>query len=190
VRLADSPYIFATTTQTAGIAGALKDVGVAAAAPSPNNKWSVRVSYAAAGPGSLRDGAQLKPSQAAAPPRVDVTGGQGLYTLIMVDPDAPSPDAPKARSWLHWLVVNATAPGEPGKAGGGGGGDVLCDYAGPTPPRGLHRYVFLVYPQARRLPASTKVTARARFHPATWAAANLGAGAAPAAAAYFVAAPE
>lgn len=25
---------------------------------------------------------------------------------MMVDPDAPSPTNPQARSWVHWLVVN------------------------------------------------------------------------------------
>lgn len=51
----------------------------------------------------------------------------------MVDPDAPSPDAPKARSWLHWLVVNA----RPGlEVGTKGNGTVLTSYNGPTPPRG------------------------------------------------------
>jgi large subunit ribosomal protein L35 len=28
------------------------------------------------------------------------------YTLMMVDPDAPSRDNPIKRSWLHWLVIN------------------------------------------------------------------------------------
>lgn len=25
---------------------------------------------------------------------------------MMVDPDAPSPTDPQARSWVHWLLVN------------------------------------------------------------------------------------
>jgi large subunit ribosomal protein L35 len=29
-----------------------------------------------------------------------------LYTLLMVDPDAPSRENPVKRSWLHWMVVN------------------------------------------------------------------------------------
>lgn len=29
-----------------------------------------------------------------------------FYTLMMVDPDAPSRHNPKNREWLHWLVVN------------------------------------------------------------------------------------
>jgi phosphatidylethanolamine-binding protein len=28
------------------------------------------------------------------------------YTLIMVDPDAPSRQKPKFREWQHWLIVN------------------------------------------------------------------------------------
>lgn len=28
------------------------------------------------------------------------------FTLVMVDPDAPSKSSPTQRSWLHWLVVN------------------------------------------------------------------------------------
>ena len=30
----------------------------------------------------------------------------GFYTLMMVDPDAPSRRNPTNREWLHWLVVN------------------------------------------------------------------------------------
>jgi hypothetical protein len=55
------------------------------------------------------------------------------FTLAMVDPDAPSPDHPKARCWLHWLVSDCR-PGE--DAGAGGNGRVLCPYSGPTPPKG------------------------------------------------------
>ena len=39
----------------------------------------------------------------------------GTYTLMLVDPDAPSPTSPKYRSWLHWLVG--------GRAGGRAGRD-------------------------------------------------------------------
>lgn len=33
-----------------------------------------------------------------------------FYTIMMVDPDAPSPGKPSSRSWLHWLI--ADIPGE------------------------------------------------------------------------------
>ena len=29
------------------------------------------------------------------------------YTLVMSDPDAPSPAMPTSREFLHWLVTNA-----------------------------------------------------------------------------------
>ena len=42
-----------------------------------------------------------------------------------VDPDAPSPDAPKFRYFLHWLVTNI--PGVDVQRG-----DVVVDYMGPV----------------------------------------------------------
>lgn len=75
--------------------------------------------------------------------------------LIMDDPDAPDPDAPKM-TWDHWLLYNipTTAKGLPerveianlpegtrlglnswGKTG----------YGGPCPPIGRHRYYFKLY---------------------------------------------
>jgi len=44
---------------------------------------------------------------------------------MQVDPDAPSPDAPKFRYWLHWLVTNI--PGVDVKRG-----NVVVDYMGPV----------------------------------------------------------
>lgn len=46
----------------------------------------------------------------------------GTYTLLLVDPDAPSPHSPKHRSWLHWMVRHrgmrcaAGMPADPGHA--------------------------------------------------------------------------
>lgn len=42
-------------------------------------------------------------------------GAEDKWTLLMVDPDAPSPESPTARNFLHWLVVNipgSTAPNQ------------------------------------------------------------------------------
>ncbi|PNT72857.1 hypothetical protein BRADI_2g49795v3 [Brachypodium distachyon] len=52
----------------------------------------------------LLAGVELKPSAVANKPRVDV-GGNDLrvfYTLVLVDPDAPSPSNPSLREYLHW----------------------------------------------------------------------------------------
>lgn len=69
-----------------------------------------------------------------------------LYTVLLVDPDAPSRSNPAMRSFLHWAVVNV--PGEDRPRG-----DTLVDYMGAAPPpgTGLHRYVFLVYQQKGRV---------------------------------------
>jgi protein FLOWERING LOCUS T len=53
----------------------------------------------------LTCGSELRPSQVANEPVVQITGGGGaLYTLVMVDPDAPSPSNPSKREYLHWCV--------------------------------------------------------------------------------------
>ena len=72
-----------------------------------------------------------------------------LYTVLLVDPDAPSRSNPTMRSFLHWAVVNV--PGEDRARG-----DTLVDYMGAAPPpgTGLHRYVFLVYQQKARVDVS------------------------------------
>jgi len=69
-----------------------------------------------------------------------------LYTVLFVDPDAPSREDPRFRSWQHWVVVNI--PGNNTAKG-----TTLTQYAGPSPPAntGLHRYVFLVFKQENEL---------------------------------------
>jgi phosphatidylethanolamine-binding protein (PEBP) family uncharacterized protein len=70
-----------------------------------------------------------------------------FYTLICVDPDAPSPEHPEFRHWLHWMVINLPGTGsdhvDPHQ------GHTLATYTGPSPPAGTgpHRYCFLVYEQ-------------------------------------------
>ncbi|MDI2131305.1 YbhB/YbcL family Raf kinase inhibitor-like protein [Yinghuangia seranimata] len=76
-----------------------------------------------------------------------------LYTVCMVDPDAPSRRSPSYRSWLHWLVVNV--PGEDVTAG-----DVVTNYQGAQPPSGTgpHRYALVVFRQPGPIePAATNL---------------------------------
>ncbi|CAI7840793.1 unnamed protein product, partial [Closterium sp. NIES-54] len=52
----------------------------------------------------VRNGDELTPSEAAEAPYVELAGRHengDLYTLVMSDPDAPSPDNPVAAEWLH-----------------------------------------------------------------------------------------
>jgi Raf kinase inhibitor-like YbhB/YbcL family protein len=75
--------------------------------------------------------------------------------LIVDDPDAPDPNAPKL-TWVHWVVYNlptqttalAESPG--GRSLPQGAREGLNDwkktgYGGPCPPIGRHRYFFKLY---------------------------------------------
>lgn len=73
--------------------------------------------------------------------------------LIVDDPDAPDPAAPKM-TWVHWVLYNIPVT-EAGLAGQvktlpAGTGEGLNDwkrtgYRGPCPPVGRHRYFFKLY---------------------------------------------
>lgn len=78
--------------------------------------------------------------------------------LIVDDPDAPDPAAPK-RVWVHWVVVDL-----PPDAGGlpedvhqlahgrvGRNDWNRNSWSGPCPPKGCHRYVFKLYALDRTL---------------------------------------
>jgi len=75
--------------------------------------------------------------------------------LIVDDPDAPDPQAPRM-TWVHWVVYNlspattALAEGQSGKTLPAGAKLGLNDwkkasYGGPCPPVGSHRYFFKLY---------------------------------------------
>ncbi|KAG0243522.1 hypothetical protein BGW41_002062 [Actinomortierella wolfii] len=70
------------------------------------------------------------------------------YTLIFVDPDAPSRIAPTNREWRHWVVSNISV-GSSSSLTSVHNGTTLTRYQGPAPPPGtdFHRYVFLLYKQ-------------------------------------------
>jgi len=84
-----------------------------------------------------------------------VPAGAASLALVMDDPDAPDPKAPKT-TWVHWVLYNvpvsatgfkkAIQPADlpPGTRQG------LNDWkrtgwGGPCPPKGRHRYVFKLY---------------------------------------------
>lgn len=92
-------------------------------------------------------GKELTPTQVKDQPEVTWTADDdGLYTLLMVDPDAPSRETPTYREILHWLVINI--PGNKLSEG-----QTIAEYIGSGPPEGtgLHRYIFLVFKQAGKI---------------------------------------
>lgn len=86
--------------------------------------------------------------------------GTRSLALIVDDPDAPDPAAPKM-TWVHWVVYDLppTATGLPAGVGHlpAGAMEGLNDwgqigYRGPCPPLGRHRYFFKLYALDRVLP--------------------------------------
>ena len=86
---------------------------------------------------------------AGTPPPLEWTGapeGTQSFALIVDDPDAPDPKAPK-RTFVHWVAYDIPAAATKVD---GGHRDGLNDrrqrgYTGPCPPIGRHRYFFKLY---------------------------------------------
>ncbi len=85
----------------------------------------------------------------------DAPAASKSFALIVDDPDAPDPAAPK-RTWVHWVLYNIPAgAGElpdavESSALPAGTREGLNDwnrngYGGPCPPIGRHRYFFKLY---------------------------------------------
>jgi hypothetical protein len=94
--------------------------------------------------------------------------GTKSLALIVDDPDAPDPRAPKT-TWVHWVVYNlpASASALPEAAAGdalpAGAREGVNDwgragYGGPCPPIGRHRYFHKLYALDVVLPELKKPT--------------------------------
>ncbi len=101
-----------------------------------------------------------------------VPAGTASLALIVDDPDAPDPAAPRT-TWVHWVVVNLP-PAASGLPEGGqplppGAYVGLNDWGrgswgGPCPPVGRHRYFFKLYALDTVLPALPRPTKAAVEH--------------------------
>lgn len=84
-----------------------------------------------------------------------VPAGARSLALVLDDPDAPDPAAPKVR-WVHWVLYDLP-PGTTGLPAGAAKGALPAGtregtndwkrtgYGGPCPPIGRHRYVHTLY---------------------------------------------
>ena len=110
------------------------------------------------------DGKDLSPALAWS----NVPEGTRSLALIVDDPDAPDPAAPKM-TWVHWVLYNlpSTLDGLPEAAGSAkspigalaGVNDwKRTGYGGPCPPIGRHRYFFKLYALNRILPDLNRPT--------------------------------
>lgn len=88
-------------------------------------------------------GKELTPTQVKDAPTVTWEAEKGaFFTLLMVDPDAPSRQNQTFGDVRHWLVMNIPEASVES-------GEHLFEYRGSGPPKdtGLHRYIFLVFKQ-------------------------------------------
>lgn len=77
--------------------------------------------------------------------------GAGSLALIVDDPDAPDPKAPKM-TYVHWVLydiptseMRIARAGKPKGARDGRNDFKRTGYGGPCPPIGRHRYFFKMY---------------------------------------------
>nr|AIU44253.1 TFL1 [Oncidium hybrid cultivar] len=105
------------------------------------------------------NGHELYPSVILDMPRVEVQGGdlRSFFTLIMTDPDVPGPSDPYLREHVHWIVTDI-----PGTTDASFGREVV-PYESPRPRIGIHRFVFVLFMQKRRLTVGPPIS-RDRFN--------------------------
>ncbi len=97
----------------------------------------------------------------------DAPAGTRSFALIMDDPDAPDPAAPKM-TWVHWVLYDIPANAHALPEGGSkhlptGAREGVNDwkrtgYGGPNPPIGRHRYFVKLYALDTLLPNLHKPT--------------------------------
>lgn len=75
-----------------------------------------------------------------------------LYTIIIIDPDAPYPNKPIYKYVLHMLVTNND--------------NIVVDYMGPNPPAGSdpHRYYTCIFEQDSLNINTKKFPTKSRFN--------------------------
>ncbi|EJT99022.1 PEBP-like protein [Dacryopinax primogenitus] len=117
--------------------------------------------------GDIEPGTFVLPSQTSKEPQLYVTAfhpEERFYTLVMVDPDVPSPETQSYSTLLHWLVPNiplsCLSPSSPIALP-----PALLPYIPPHPQQGsgYHRYTTFLLPQ-RALLTELKTPLRRNFN--------------------------
>ncbi|TKX18322.1 hypothetical protein C1H76_9110 [Elsinoe australis] len=94
---------------------------------------------------------EAKPTPTVSFAAEDDASADQTYTLLLADPDAPTPDDPKFAWWRHW-VLSGLKPGTPAEQTN----DALTTYLSPGPKDDSkpHRYLFLLYREPQGLSLS------------------------------------
>ena len=101
----------------------------------------------------------------------DPPAGTKSFALVVDDPDAPDPAAPRVR-WVHWVLFDLPAETRALKEGIRSAADLPAGtkvgsndwgnptWSGPCPPTGRHRYVFTLYALDTELTQSSALSKR------------------------------
>ncbi len=141
----------------------LKDVfvGCDQPIPAPNQvPISLQISFPSLTE-IVKDGQIISVNSALEVPTIvyeDYAAEDFYYTLILADPDFPSRVNPSLRELVHWVVVNIPSNRI-------SEGKIILEYLPPAPPfsSGLHRYVFCLYKQLKKLEEPEIVSAAIFF---------------------------
>ncbi|KAI8476898.1 MAG: phosphatidylethanolamine-binding protein [Monoraphidium minutum] len=103
---------------------------------------TVALDVSLAGGKAITNGTLVSGRELLEEPRVKFSRSrpEDIYSLVMVDPDFPTPSAPKLKDVLLWMVTNI-------KGGALEGADFPVEYMPEEPGQGVHRLAFLVYRQ-------------------------------------------
>ena len=116
------------------------------------NSFPLKIQYSGNfGSCEAHNGEVLTPLESYNMPSVLFNGFAGsLYTLAMIDPDSPSRFNPSLREYLHWLVVNIEGEDDITDAASGA---TVFSYvpAAPSYNSGIHRYLFLLFKQDKKV---------------------------------------
>ena len=104
----------------------------------------------------IQNGIYLPLKQVQYVPKIEfVKEPNTLYTIVVVDPDAPSPKNPIYKYVLHWLIINNN--------------EEINEFKFPSPPpgSGKHRYYFFLLKQKNKLDKNefkNLITERTKFN--------------------------
>ncbi|KAF1912120.1 phosphatidylethanolamine-binding protein [Ampelomyces quisqualis] len=99
---------------------------------------------------SPAEGSLARVSDVAQQPKISISNSDSVqsYTLLLIDPDAPTPADPKFSYWRHWVVINIPSTSSSSSSSDvTENGTTLTPYLAPGPKdeSGPHRYLFLLF---------------------------------------------
>ena len=156
----------AAASAAAATASAFDSRNVSAEQWLCSEETALSVSFdASGGPDTVGCGAEVLwlASQTQPAFAYSAANAQSLYTLLVLDRDAPNAGAPIRSPLIHMAL--ADVDGAELAAGRFSNVRAMCPYAGPRPPAGslCHRYYVQLYEQAAGVSPELNVTAVGRF---------------------------